>query len=78
MRCTNLAYLKGIECQIKRLVAYARLQRSNIRKYYRKFLVSNISHIELIIYIKKFTTVNILGQISYRNINNSCPISGFN
>ena len=32
-----------------------------IRKYYRKFLVSNISHIELIIYIKKFTIVNILG-----------------
>ena len=30
-----------------------------IRKYYRKFLVSNISHIELIIYIKKFTIVNI-------------------
>ena len=30
-----------------------------IRKYYRKFLVSNISQIELIIYIKKFTTVNI-------------------
>ena len=32
-----------------------------IRKYYRKFLVSNISHMELIIYIKKFATVTILG-----------------
>ena len=32
-----------------------------IRKYYRKFLVSNTSHIELIIHIKKFTIVNILG-----------------
>ena len=32
-----------------------------IRKYYRKFLVSNISHIELIIYIENFTIVNILG-----------------
>ena len=32
-----------------------------IGKYYRKFLVSNISHTELTIYIKKFTTVNILG-----------------
>ena len=32
-----------------------------IRKYYRKALVSNIPHIELIIYIKKFTIVNILG-----------------
>ena len=29
-------------------------------KYYRKFLVSNIWHIEFIIYIKKFTIVNIL------------------
>ena len=36
-----------------------------IRKYYRKFLVSIIFHIELIIYIKKFTIVNILGYISY-------------
>ena len=31
-----------------------------IRKYCRKFLVSNISHIELIIYIKRFTIANIL------------------
>ena len=31
-----------------------------IRKYYRRFLVSNIPHIELIIYIKKFTIFNIL------------------
>ena len=32
-----------------------------IRKYYSRFLDSNISHIELIIYIKKSTIVNILG-----------------
>ena len=30
-----------------------------IRKYYWKVLVSNISHIEITIYIKKFTVVNI-------------------
>ena len=39
-----------------------------IRKYDRKFLVSNISHIEFIIYIKKFTIVNILGYIFYIEI----------
>ena len=32
-------------------------------KYERKSSVSNISHIKLIIYIRKFTTVNILGYI---------------
>ena len=35
------------------------------RKYKRKFLVSNSSHIKFFIYIRKFTTVNILGHISY-------------
>ena len=39
-----------------------------IRKYCRKLLVSNISHIKLIIYIKKSTIVNILGYISYIKI----------
>ena len=34
-------------------------------KYERKCSVSNISHIKFIIYIKKYTTVNILGNISY-------------
>ena len=32
-----------------------------IMKYYSKFLVSNICHINLITYIKKLTIVNILG-----------------
>ena len=31
----------------------------------RKFSVSNISHIKFIIYVRKFTAVNILGYISY-------------
>ena len=34
-------------------------------KYERKFSVSNISHIKFIIYIRKFTIVNILDYISY-------------
>ena len=46
MCCTNQAHLKDIECQMK--------MGSSL------FLVSGISHIELIIYIK-FTIVNILG-----------------
>ena len=36
-------------------------------KYERKCLVSNISHIKFITYIRKFTTVNILGYISYQD-----------
>ena len=32
-------------------------------KYHSKLLVSNICHIEIIICIRKFTTVNILGGI---------------
>ena len=32
-----------------------------IIKYYSKFLVSNICHVDFIMYINKFTTVNILG-----------------
>ena len=57
MYCTNQAHLKdNIECQMKIVSSLWQL----IRKYCWKFLVSNISHIELIIYIKKFTTVNIL------------------
>ena len=37
-------------------------------KHERKFSVPNISHIKFIIYIRKFTTVNILGYISYQEI----------
>ena len=37
-----------------------------IMKYYGKFLVSNISHIEFIIYIKKLTIVNILAGVPYQ------------
>ena len=37
-------------------------------KYHRKVLVSNICHIEIIICIKKFTIVNILGGIPYQEI----------
>ena len=37
-----------------------------IIKYYSKFVVSNICHIEFIIYIGKPTIVNILGMISYQ------------
>ena len=32
------------------------------------FSVSNISHIKLIIYIRKFTIVNTLGYISYSRL----------
>ena len=45
-----------------------RLQNQLTGKYERKFSVSNISHIKFIIYIRKFTTVNILGYISYYEI----------
>ena len=34
-------------------------------KYERKFLFSNISNIKSIIYIRKFTTINVLGYIFY-------------
>ena len=34
-------------------------------KSHRKFLVSYICHIELIIYIRKFTILNTLSQIPY-------------
>ena len=37
-------------------------------KYERKFSVFNISHNKFIIYIRKFTTVNNLGYISYKEI----------
>ena len=37
-------------------------------EYDRKFSVSNICHIKLIIYFRKFTTVNILGYISHQEI----------
>ena len=36
-----------------------------IMKYYRKSLVSNSCHIKFIIFIRKFTIVNILVQDSY-------------
>ena len=35
-------------------------------KYERKLSVANISHIKFIICIRKFTTVNIVGYISYK------------
>ena len=37
-------------------------------KYRSKFLVSNICHIEFIIYIKKITIVNILDGIPYQEM----------
>ena len=37
-------------------------------KYHSKFLVSNICHIEIIICIRQFTIVNILGGIPYQEI----------
>ena len=37
-------------------------------KYPSKLLVSNISQIEIIICIRKFTIVNILGGIPYQQI----------
>ena len=39
-----------------------------IVKYRCKLLVSNLCHIEFIIYIGKFTTVNILAGIPYQEI----------
>ena len=42
------------------LATYGRLQNQLIMKSHRKFLVSNICHNEFIIYIRKFTIVNIL------------------
>ena len=48
--------------------AYDRLQTSVIMKYHSKVLVSNICHIEFIVYIRKFTIVNILGGIPYQEI----------
>ena len=37
-------------------------------KYHSKLLVSNICHIEIIICIRKFTIVNILGRILCQEI----------
>ena len=37
-------------------------------KYHGKLLVSNISHIKIIICIGEFTIVNILGGIPYQEI----------
>ena len=37
-------------------------------KYHNKLLVFNICHTEIIICNRKFTTVNILGGIPYREI----------
>ena len=37
-------------------------------KYHSKLLVSNICHTEIIIYIRKFTIVNILDGIPYQEI----------
>ena len=39
-----------------------------IMKCDSKFLDSNICHIEFIIYIRKFTIVNILGGILYQEV----------
>ena len=38
------------------------------RKYHSKLLVSNICHIGIIICIRKFTIVKILGGIPYQEI----------
>ena len=37
-------------------------------KYHSKLLVSNICHTEIIIYIRKFTIVKILGGVPYQEI----------
>ena len=37
-------------------------------KNHSKLLVSNICHTEIIIYNRKFTIVNILGEIPYQEI----------
>ena len=37
-----------------------------IKKCFEKFIAANICHIKFIFYIIKFTTVNILVQISYQ------------
>ena len=37
-------------------------------KYHSKILVSDICHTEIIISIRKFTIVNILGWIPYQKI----------
>ena len=39
-----------------------------IMKYHSKLLVSNICDIEFIIYIRKFTIVNMLDGIPYQEI----------
>ena len=51
--------------QVKTISSLCRLQNQLIMKSHRKFLVSYICHTELIIYIRKFTILNILGQIPY-------------
>ena len=43
------------------LAAYGSLQNQLFMKSHREFLVSYICHIELIIYIRKFTILNIFG-----------------
>ena len=47
-------------------------------KYHSELLVSNICHIEFIIYTRKFTILNILGGNAYQEIYttfSSCKIS---
>ena len=68
----TLTVLKGLQLktkyqptllfiQVKTISSlYGRLQNQLIIKSQRKFLVSYICHIELIIYIRKFTILNIL------------------
>ena len=61
MCCTNEAHLKDIEYQMKMVNSLRQAEDQLTGKHYRKFSVSDIFHIELIIYIKKFTIVDILG-----------------
>ena len=42
-------------------------------KYHGKRLVSNICYIEIIMCIKKFTTVNVLDEIPYQRISKQQP-----
>ena len=43
-------------------------KHQRVMKYHTKRSVSNICHIEFIIHISKFTTVNIFGGITYQEI----------
>ena len=55
MCSTNQTHLKDIECQMKTVNSL------RLAAKIRKCSVYNISHDALVIYMKKFTIVNILG-----------------